>query len=473
MLEEIFRFDSLNPIPFHRSELWDWYRLVHVCRRWRYIIFNASRSLELRLFCTYGTHVKKSLDCWPTLPIVLQYVVAWPPGLNFTPLPVYEDDVIAALQHPDRICTMNLIVTTSLLEKLTKLARNQFPVLECLELVGEPDKEPILLNEFLIGPFPSLHILRVTRVVFPALQRFLPFTKNLVSLRLQDLPYLTPAAVRNVFPGMTRLEELCLYFHSPISRPISDSGRNNPVNAPPFRAVLHALEFVELCGTSEDLECLLSSIEAPVPQVINITFFNQATIFHISQFVQFLSLTKTQRSHDSARLYRSESDISVILSQETRHQMTLRVRCMSLDWQLSCMAEICANLFPIVSDVRHLHIDASLPFPSEHDDMDPLPLLDLFRPFSNVTRLFLAKAAALYVKYTLKQEVAMGVLPNVQSIIDHVQSIVDHVRKLSTSSVIWHFSFQGWFSSFQVSEFPETEKPLKTSGNLETILPFR
>ncbi|KAH9978946.1 hypothetical protein BGW80DRAFT_1249206 [Lactifluus volemus] len=247
LLEEIFRFDSLDHIsfpPLYGSELWDWHRLVHVCRRWRYIIFNSSRSLELRLFCTYGTPVKKSLDCWPALPIILQYISSQ----NRSPPPVDEDDVIAALRHPDRICTMHLTVTTSLLEKLTTLAQERFPVLKHLELVGESDEEPILPNEYLIGPFPSLRILRVTRVVFPALHRILPFSKDLVSLLLEDLSYLTPAAFRNIFPGMTNLEELHLFFNSPISRPISESGSNNRANAPPCRAVLPALKFVQFCG---------------------------------------------------------------------------------------------------------------------------------------------------------------------------------------------------------------------------------
>jgi hypothetical protein len=442
VLETIFRFDSPTPIysdrnsfpPLHRREPWDWHRLVHVCRRWRYIIFNAPRSLELRLFCTYGTHVtgngKKNLDCWPALPIVLQY--AYGP----LTLPVDEDNVIAALEHPDRICAMDLTVTTSLLEKLTILAQKRFPVLEYLGLEGEPENKPILLNKFLIGPCPSLRILQVYRVAFPALQQILPLAKDLVHLRLQELPYLTPAALRNLFPGLTRLKELFLYFHSPISRPISESGRDNP---PPCRSVLPALECVGFCGTSEDLECLLSSTEAPVLQDITITFFNQATTFDTSQFVQFLSHTKTQRSHDFAQLYFSESDTYVAFYEQEWHRMTLRVRCMSLDWQLSCMAEICANLLPIISDVRHLHIDASFHFPSEHDDMDSLPLLELLRPFRNVMRLDLADTVALYVKSALKKEVTMGVLPDVHEIKVTMRPEEDKNEEKCSSSVACHF----------------------------------
>jgi hypothetical protein len=78
------------------------------------------------------------------------------------------------------------------------------------------------------------------------------------------------------------------------------------------------------------------------------------------------------------------------------------------------MAEICDKFSPIFSIVQQLDVDASFTLPSEQDDMDPLPLLELFRPFINVKRLFLADNVAHYVEYALKQEMATGVLPNIK-----------------------------------------------------------
>ncbi|KAI0252570.1 hypothetical protein BJV78DRAFT_1201642 [Lactifluus subvellereus] len=96
--------------------------------------------------------------------------------------------------------------------------------------------------------------------------------------------------------------------------------------------------------------------------------------------------------------------------------MGLRVRCMSLDWQLSCIAEICDNLSLIITDVRDLHIDASSPLQSGQDNMDPLPMLELFRQFSKVKRVFLTEEVALHVNYALKHEMATGVLLNAKVI---------------------------------------------------------
>ncbi|KAH9172869.1 hypothetical protein EDB89DRAFT_1962744 [Lactarius sanguifluus] len=41
--------------------VWDWHILAHVCQRWRQIIFDSPNSLNLRIFCTYGTPVRKDL----------------------------------------------------------------------------------------------------------------------------------------------------------------------------------------------------------------------------------------------------------------------------------------------------------------------------------------------------------------------------------------------------------------------------
>jgi F-box-like len=414
ILIEIFNFDrlvSVTPSQGRPDRPWEWHRLVHVCRRWRYIVFESSRSLGLQLFCTYGTPVKDNLDCWPALPIVMQYAQLSSPN----PLPMAardEDDIIVALQHPHRISKIELTVTTPLLERLTTLTQGPFPVLEHLELMTQAETGHILPSESFGGPFPSLRVLKLIRVAFPLLQPPLLSVENLVSLHLEDLPssgHISPESLLIFLPKMRCLETLHLYFLSPISHPTT--GRNNPT--PQRRALLPALECLAFRGVSEDLEFLLSGTDAPVLKDIDVTFFNQASIFDTTQLLQFVCRTETQKSYNNAKLYCSETDISITLTRgRRRHQVGLRVQCMPLDWQLSCMAEICDKLSPIVCGVQQLDIGASFPLPSEQDDMDPLPLLELFRPFNNVKWLRLTANVENYVGYALNQETATGVLPN-------------------------------------------------------------
>ncbi|KAI0295414.1 hypothetical protein B0F90DRAFT_1147789 [Multifurca ochricompacta] len=80
-------------------DTWEWHRLTHVCRKWRYVIFASPRRLDLRLLCTHGTTVRRTLDCWPALPISIKYggvAEPTPPALKD------EDNIIAALEYPAR-----------------------------------------------------------------------------------------------------------------------------------------------------------------------------------------------------------------------------------------------------------------------------------------------------------------------------------------------------------------------------------
>jgi hypothetical protein len=72
-LLEIFSFyvevdDEDDRVSF----LEDWQTLVHVCQRWRRVVFESPRRLNLKLVCTSRRPVKEMLHICPTLPIVIQ-----------------------------------------------------------------------------------------------------------------------------------------------------------------------------------------------------------------------------------------------------------------------------------------------------------------------------------------------------------------------------------------------------------------
>ena len=63
-----------NPLIFvARHETEAWHSLVHVCQRWRSIVFASPRRLNLWLFCSSVTPTD-ALDVWPALPfLILEY----------------------------------------------------------------------------------------------------------------------------------------------------------------------------------------------------------------------------------------------------------------------------------------------------------------------------------------------------------------------------------------------------------------
>ncbi|KAH9010358.1 hypothetical protein EDB83DRAFT_2557225 [Lactarius deliciosus] len=129
VLLNIFRY-YLDAFPQH------WPRLVHICRRWRRIVFASQQALHLRIFCTHGT---------PVLKIVVKYggsVDLDPPA------PEDEDNILAALKQSDRVSSISLTITKSLLEKLSAIERT-FSELEDLVLLSQDGVQLTLPSAFI------------------------------------------------------------------------------------------------------------------------------------------------------------------------------------------------------------------------------------------------------------------------------------------------------------------------------------
>jgi hypothetical protein len=194
----------------------------------------VSTALHLRLFCTHGTPVLKTLDCWPALPIVVQY--GGSPALD-PPAPEDEDNIMAALKQSDRVSSISLTVTSSLLEKLSAIER-PFSELEDLVLLSRDSVRLTLPSAFRWGP--RLRRLHLTRIAFPALLQLLYSSRNLVDLQLHEVLdpwHFSPEALTNALSGMAQLRSLSLHFLSTANylcpTPTVRGTRCSPCSHPP------------------------------------------------------------------------------------------------------------------------------------------------------------------------------------------------------------------------------------------------
>jgi hypothetical protein len=103
VLLEIFDFyvneDSYEGI---KKGIEKWQTLVHVCRRWRSVVFGSPRRLNLQLACTQRTPARDMLHVWPSLPLLVQNNLNYETGLE------YVDDIIAVLEHCNRVVKIDL-----------------------------------------------------------------------------------------------------------------------------------------------------------------------------------------------------------------------------------------------------------------------------------------------------------------------------------------------------------------------------
>ena len=340
---------------------------MHICRRWRRIVFESQRSLHLRLFCAPGTPVLKTPSVWPALPIVIQYGGS---RSSNPPVPEDEDNIVAALKQPDRINSISLTVTKSLLEKLSTIER-PFSELENLVILCGDDVPLTLSSAFRWGS--RLRNLHLTGVAIPALPQLLVSSTGLVDLQLHEISevgYISPEEFASALSRMSYLRTLSLHFLS--SAPY--------VGVPPQpseRVTLLALRKFNYRGNSKYLDSLVARIDAPQLGNINVTFFSQSPPMRLPQLDQLIDRIAMHKSHRQADILSSENAISVSFTQpESPTYLVLQVTCKSISQQLAHMTRICNGLYSSLSGIEHLRVCATRPWGYHKDWRN---ILSIFR----------------------------------------------------------------------------------------------
>jgi hypothetical protein len=309
-----------------------WYKLVHVCQRWRYVIFASPLRLNLHLLCTASTPVRETLDVWPPLPIEV--------SADFVS---FGDNIFAALNHPGRVRRINLDRISLPLNLLATVMQEPFPALESLSLWADGEtSESALPNTFLGGSAPRLQSLILHHVPFPTLPGLLLSSNHIVDLHLLRIPhtgYISPEAIVACVSALTKLMVLSIGFESPASRP--DPRTRCP---PPLtRAVLPALVNFDFRGVSEYLEDLVARIDAPLLNVVKITLFNQL-VFDIRQLPLFLH-APILMSCNQAEMHFDSGYVEIKFRPPTQRStspdefLDLKISCRGVDWQVSSMVQ--------------------------------------------------------------------------------------------------------------------------------------
>ena len=298
------QFEDTWPGPGHL--------LVHVCRRWRYLVYASPRRLRLRLLCTDRRPVKEALNIWPKLPIAIH-------ALDFRPMmQALVTNVVAALEHHDRVCEIDLgAYETSLLEILSVMDK-PFPSLVNLKVMSIVRNESMIPESFLGGSAPLLQSLEFYNIPLtcPEIKKLLLLAPNLVFICLILIPrsgpgFTSPEVMVNSLSMLTRLKSLRLSFSLQTPRPQLQQALANG-NPPPFvRVVLPALIDFDFRCDKEYLDDFVSRIDTPLLVAVTINFLDRS-IPITPPLRDFISRTEkfgpcykinTNSSRDSIKIY--------------------------------------------------------------------------------------------------------------------------------------------------------------------------
>jgi hypothetical protein len=339
------------------------------------------------------------LNIWPALPLVIRK------NLGRVDPTSGADDVISALKHSSRICTIILFSSPELANMA--IMQEPFPELTDLDLKSS-GTEPVVPDSFLGQSAPRLRKLELDAVPYPGLPKLLLSATHLVTLRLWNIPhcgYIPPEAMVTCLSTLTSLEILILQFKYPYFLPDRESRRPPP----PTRSVLPALTGLWFTGVSGYLEDLLAPIDAPLLTYLRITFFHQNN-FHTPRLFQFIGRTPKLKSPDEVRVQFHNDIVRVRLPSRTMGDgdIIIDISCRASDWQLLSIAQVCASFLSFPPTLEKLYIyEPRYSRPSWKYGTENDLWLELLRPFASVKNLYLSEDFAPRIAPALQEVVGL------------------------------------------------------------------
>ncbi|KAI0291276.1 hypothetical protein BC826DRAFT_1106031 [Russula brevipes] len=380
----------LDAFGFYVDGCEGWQTLVHVCRRWRDLVFASPRRLDLQLLCTDRRLVREMLGIWPALPIRIQSLHSHLPAKR-------ADNILAALEHRHRVCHIKLW---------------DVPI---LEIWSKDSSMAVLPDSFLGGSAPRLRSLVLNGVPFPTPRKLLLSASHLTFLSLWCLPhsgYISPDAMVACLSSLTRLETLYLGFRSPQSLP------NRPAPPLPTRVVVPVLASLFFDGSRGYLEDLVAQIDAPLLHRFDMTFFVDP-IFDIPHLSHFLGRAEGLNSFNVACVELRHFSIKLKFYLP---RSKLQIRWHGMDQQVSTMALVCTRLSPLLSRIEQLYLRCKYVPPIDLEGRDDLvftQFLKIFQSFAAVQSLYVyAECMPLVapVLQGLTGERGMNVLPDLRDL---------------------------------------------------------
>jgi len=220
------------------------------------------------------------------------------------------DNIVAALEHRDRICKITLNnPPRSLLNMFTELMQESLPALAELELELDDQSTILPLDSFSCAP--RLQSIRFYDIQFPALSNVLLSSHNLVVLHLLMIPdtgFISPGEMASCLSSLNRLEVLSMGFQPSVSFFAHDETR------PPLlaRVDLPCLIRLWFRGHGDYLEDFVTRINTPLLCV----FEMRLDKIYLDYSTYFIDRVENFEVFDQAKMIFHARSVSVTLSQQ-------------------------------------------------------------------------------------------------------------------------------------------------------------
>ena len=402
-----------------------WRKLVQVCRRWRYLIYNSCSYLDLCLLLTNDSPSIPAPSHLPLLPLII-----YQSDRTRTMVRKDEDNIhLGLLQHHGRVRQVILQAPSLSLSMWVEPMNKAFPRLKVLSLLSTTIKETnLMLPETLQAP--DLCSLVLHGIGLPSGLTLLSSSTTLSTISLTHIGascYFTPGQLITKLQSLPHLKELSIGFAIPIPLPSSE-GTLLPAPIPPV--TLPTLRKLTFQGVDIYLDNLVAQINSPLLERLSLTLFFDIT-FTLANLTEFIHRTEGLRCLFSQVVFNKDGASIETGSEQGIGKLSLHVSCESLDWQIDSATQVCSTLGKILSTVKELTVDLNTDkmISGWENTLDSTMWHELLLPFISVKKLRIGTSLTLELSQALGSAVGVLVqelLPKLQEV--EVQLVIDPVK---------------------------------------------
>ena len=401
-LLQIFRYYRLEDEDDWYLRL-SWRKLVHVCRRWRYLMYGESSYMDMCLLFTNGS---PSMDPPSHLPHLLPLVIVCSDRTK-TMTRNGEDNIHLGIQQHGRVRQVLLRAPSSSLRVWLEPMNEHFPGLRDLSLFSTTTEEmSLVLPELLQAP--DLRHLSLHGVGLP---RGLSLLSSMISLSTLSLThirsscYFPPGHLVTQLQGLPYLEELSIGFAIPIPQLPLPSSEEKLLPSPTLPVALPTLKRFTFRGEDDYFDNPIARIDTPLLEQLSLTLLYDIafTLVNLTEFIHRTKgigclVARVIHNEDGTSLHTSNYEAQDI------GKLSLNVDCKSLDWTIHSAAQVCSALEKVLSSVGELTLYLDVDgMPSDWEiTRDDKQWHELLLPFISVKKLRIGSSLKLELSRALE-----------------------------------------------------------------------
>jgi hypothetical protein len=216
--------------------------------------------------------------------------------------------------------------------------------------------------------------------------------------------------------NLPHLEELSIGFAIPIPLPSSE-GDLLPAPIPPV--TLPTLRRLTFRGVGVYLDNLVAQINTPLLELLNLTLFFELA-FALVNLTEFVHRTERLVCLIAQVTFKNDGPF-IDAEQRGVGELSLRVICEPLDWQIDSVTQVCSALGEVLSAVEELTIDLDVDgMPSDwKNTLDNTLWHELLSLFIGVKKLHIGSSLTLEFSQALEPdagELVLELLPELQEL---------------------------------------------------------